>query len=327
MRMLSAWRWAVIASVAIGYPLFLWLLPRAPTVSVIHAVAEQMSFTVLVPEMSRLRLPGFSARTEIAAAAPRRATGSAALGASKALCPGGLLEPAAGTRITYRRIGDGPMRIVLDRVDDKPVGEFKGQAQPVSRELAKASWLVLEAAEACEGTSAKRFPVQGVAEIGDELRPETQINEPSSAPLLEGRIEIYGRTVDLLAFQKDRRPRIYPVTEMALPPGSRIAEAPPLVAGIGKAANASPEKAPWSGFAMIDETALKIELTTEAPALALYRPGGAIEPEILNVGIFAQLTNDPNIVALQAAAVLLIVMLQGLFTTLIGRRAPPPAGR
>jgi hypothetical protein len=314
---LATWRWIILAVFALAYAFFVLRLPSAPTISVVSAVTEQVSFTVSLPEMARLRLQGFSARTEVSAAPARRPQGPGAVGvqASKALCPGGILEPAAGTRIIYRRIGEGALRIILDRADDKPVGEFKGQAQAVPRELQKASWLTLEA-EGCEGTAAERFPIHGIAEIGDELRPETQITEPSSAPLIEGSVEVFGRTVDVFSFSQDKRSRLYSVTELTIPPGSRVAEAPSPKGPDGKA---KPPAAPWSGFALIDDSALQVELTTEAATLAIYRPGGGIEPEVLGVDVFSQLTNDPNVIWLQAAAASLLILLQMIFMLMGGR--------
>jgi hypothetical protein len=317
---LAFWRWVILLIFAVVYVAFILRLPSAPTISVVHAISEQVSFTVLSPEMARLRLPGFSVRTEISAAPGRRATATGtsatSLQAQKPLCPGGILEPAIGTRIIYRRIGEGPMRIILDRADDKPVGEFKGQAQPVSRELLRASWLTLEA-EGCEGAVAERFPIHGIAEVGDELRPETQINEPSSAPLLEGSLQVFGRTIDVMSLGRDKRSRLYDVAEMTIPPGSRVVEAPPQ--GVDKSAEARRTASPWSGFALIDDSALQVELTTEAQALAIYRPGGGIEPEIFGVDLFAQLTNDPNVIWLQAVGACLLIMIQTLFFALGGR--------
>jgi hypothetical protein len=314
---LATWRWIILVVFGLAYALFVLRLPSAPTISIVHAISEQVSFTVSLPEMARLRLQGFSARTEISAGPLRRPQGPAVVGvqAAKALCPGGILEPAAGTRITYRRIGEGTMRIILDRADDKPVGEFKGQSQPVPRELQKASWLTFEA-EGCEGAAAERFPIHGIAEIGDELRPETQITEPSSAPLIEGSVEVFGRTVDALSFSEDKRSRLYSVVELTIPPGSRVAEAPSPKGPDGKT---KPPTAPWSGFALIDDSALQVELTTEAATLALYRPGGGIEPEVISVGLFSQLTNDPNVLWLQAAAATLLIMLQMIFMLMGGR--------
>jgi hypothetical protein len=323
---LALWRWLVLIAFVSAYILFAIRLPAAPTISVVSAVTEQVSFTVQSPEMARLRLPAFSARTEISAAPVVRraqpgAASAAGVQAQKALCPGGILEPSIGTRIIYRRIGEGPMRIILDRADDKPVGEFKGQAQPVPRELQRASWLVLEA-DGCDGTAAERFPIHGVAEVGDELRPETQITEPSSAPLIEGSVQVFGRTIDILSFGRDKRSRLYDVAELTIPPGSRVAEAPRPREGSATPARPS---APWSGFALLDDSALQVELTTEAKTLAIYRPGGGIEPEVLSVDLFAQLTNDPNIIWLQAAGASLLIVVQMLFFALGGRRRSPYA--
>lgn len=68
----------------------------------------------------------------------------------------------------------------------------------------------------------------------------------------------------------------------------------------------------WSGFVSFDpdESALQIEVATEAKALALVRPGIGLEPEVLKIGMFAQLTNDPNLLAVQATLAIIIGLIQ-----------------
>jgi hypothetical protein len=306
------WRRLIIAVLIVGYLAFLAILPNAPTLAVVHARTEQVSFEVIVPEMTRFRMSGLGVLGETpfvaGGAAPRRTGGRGVamqeVGPRKSLCVGGLLQATAGTRVTYRRIANGPLRITLDRADGKPVAEARGQDGPVSAELLKAGWLMIQENADCRGEPPRRFPISGIAEIGDELRPETSMEEVSSAPLIEGRVEIYGKTVDLGLLTWDDRSRIYPVTEISLPPGSRIAEADSVPPGRSRKV--------WSGMASVhpDEDAIQVEATTEAEALAIFRPGAGVAAEILRIGMFAQLTNDPNIVFLQIVAAVLLSLTQ-----------------
>ncbi len=311
---LLGWRIPVVLAVIGGYIAFLIYLPAAPTVSVVNARSEQVSFTVVVPEMVRIRLAGYGMRGETAArgstaaahrprAAAQRPGGAGTAPTAQAraaaprrlVCLGGLVEFTAGTRVIFRRFGEGPIRVVLDRFDDRPVAQFTGQPGPVPAEFRRASWLLLEQSEDCDGEAQTRLPIHGIVEIGDEQRPQTSLEEPSSAPLFSGTVQVYGRTIDIGILFDDRRSRLYPVSEMAIPPGARVIEAPSVGGQAGTTL--------WSGFARLDTytTAFQIDLTTEATRLALYRPGAGLEPEIINVGLFAQLTNDPNLVSLQVA--------------------------
>jgi hypothetical protein len=296
-----------------GYLVFLFYLPPAPTIVVVHAKTEQISYVVTIPEMARIRMLGLGVRGETALVqvpasgrSNTRAPAQTSVGQNprRLVCIGGLVQPTAGTRVTVRRTGDEPLRIVLERFDDKPAAEFRGQDAVVNADLMKASWLMVEQSETCGETPLRRLQISGLVEIGDELRPETSASEPASAPILEGRVEVYGKTVDLGWLWGDRRPRLYPVTEIAIPPGSRLTEAP----GVGE----PQDRQPWSGMVYVeaDVSALQAEVTTEASALALFRPGSGLEPEILKVGIFAQLFNDPNILSIQIMLAMLVGILQ-----------------
>lgn len=315
------WRIPVVLAVIAGYIAFLVYLPTAPTVSVVNARAEQVAFTVVVPEMVRMRLSGYGVRGEAAlpiqsqqsATQPARPAAAGTQGTTaqprataprRLACLGGLIEVTAGTRVVYRRFGEGPIRVVLDRFDDRPVAQLTGQTGTVPPEFRRASWLLLEQNETCEGEAQTRLPIHGIVEIGDELRPQTSLEEQSSAPLFSGTVQVYGRTVDIGFFFDDRRSRIYPVSDMSIPPGARVIEAPSPSGQAGSTL--------WSGFARLETytTAFQIDLTTEATNLAIYRPGAGLEPEIINVGMFAQLTNDPNLVSLQVVFALLLALLQ-----------------
>ena len=319
-----------------GYLAFLWWLPPAPTVAIVHAKTEQISYIVGVPDMARFRLAGYGLRGEAVTSAPvarggqrgagdALATSARSSGPAPLLCLGGLIEPTSGTKVTIRRIGQDPVRIILDRSDDKPVAEFRGLARSPPQAIQSASWLLVEQSESCSGTASRRLPINGVVEIGHELRPQTSLEEPSSAPLIEGRVEIFGKTLDLAALlggwlpgldrlTQDHRPRLYPAMEIAFPPGSRVWEA--------DTPGRQSARQPWAGMVLIepDASALQVEVTTEATSLAIARPGGGTDPDVLRIGMFAQLTNDPNVLALQVALAVILALVQTVGSWLTPRK-------
>jgi hypothetical protein len=313
-------RRVVILILIIGFLVFLSVLPPVPTLSVVHAKSAQVTLKVAVPEIVRFRLAGYVLRSEGQLGAirgPAAGTTQARVAEQRqGLCLGGFIEPTSGTRMIIRRTASDKVRILLDRNDNRPAAQFRGQAQEVPAKILSANWLSIEQSENCPGTPTQRFQISGVAEVGDELRPENSLEEDSSAPLLDGRVEIYGKTfngrfdflgreVDLGRLLSDARSRLYPVTELSLPPGSRVLEAP------GPGGEAAPGNV-WSGLVYVekDETALRVELTTEAQTLQVLRPGVGIEPEILEITMFARLTNDPAILAIQAVLAFVIGIIQ-----------------
>ncbi len=95
-------------------------------------------------------------------------------------------------------------------------------------------------------------------------------------------------------------------------------------------------KAPWAGMALIepDTTAMQVEVTTEANSLAIARPGGGPDPDILRIGMFAQLTNDPNVLSAQLALAVIFGLIQVLGAVVLAKRVrdghvatDPPMGR
>lgn len=334
---LLAGRRLLLLAVVCGYLAFLWWLPPAPTVAIVHAKTEQVSYVVGVPEMARFRLAGYGVRGEVVISGPASrgdqraggallAAGARSSGPAPLLCLGGLIEPTSGTKVTIRRLSQAPVRIILDRSDDKPVAEFRSTSRSPPPAVQSASWLLVEESEGCSGTATKRLPINGAVEIGDELRPQTSLEEPSSAPLIEGRVEIFGKTLDLAALLggwlpgfghlQDRRPRLYPAMEIGFPPGSRIWEA--------DTPGQQAARQPWAGMVLIepDTPALQVEVTTEATSLAIARPGGGTEPEILRIGMFAQLTNDPNVLALQVALAAILALVQTVGGWFAAREPP-----
>ena len=104
----------VIAFVPIvgGLLFLLYFMPSAPSIAVLNATVQSMSFTVVVPEMSQLPLAGYALYYE--AAASDLGFGSHVIKSkttSKALCLEGRLTPEPGTIVRYERFGGDPLSI------------------------------------------------------------------------------------------------------------------------------------------------------------------------------------------------------------------------
>jgi hypothetical protein len=67
---------------------------------------------------------------------------------------------------------------------------------------------------------------------------------------------------------------------------------------------------------------LDVRVTTEAKNIAFIRPGGGLEPELLSIGLFTQLANDPTLIAGQVVIAVLFSVFQ-----ILGSAASWMAGR
>ncbi|MCJ2025146.1 hypothetical protein [Methylobacterium sp. J-067] len=303
------------------------LLPSAPSFSIVQATSEAVFFDVAVPEMAQIRLDGFATYAETA-------TGSLGFGTSdgtarKPLCLTGVLVPASGTRVTYKRFHDGPVSVVLERRDGMPAGNLDLGEAATPEAVKRASWLRLEAVTTkgddapkslCPGDPFLRLPVYGVAEIGSELRPLGRGREPSAGVLLDGTVTIFVRTLEFGGLVP--KTRIYPssISDITLPPGSKVLE---------DSADGEVRR-PWTGFVQADaDDALGVKLITEAKRLAILRPGIGLTPEILSFSFFSQLMNDPTLQSVQIIGAFLFSVLYSLGTALswYDGRHPLPATR
>ncbi|MFN3890354.1 MAG: hypothetical protein ACK4MV_08150 [Beijerinckiaceae bacterium] len=302
---------AAFGPIMAGAIYLLIFLPAAPAIAVIQATVESVSFDVAAPEMAQLPLKGFALSFETPAAQGNlgftNATASSPT-ARRPLCLTGILVPEPGTRVTYKRFGSNPVSVVIERRDGKPAAVFDIDSGALPQAARQASWIRLdgnvdsedeaETKRNCPGDTPTRLPVYGVAEIGGELRPASRGDEPSSGLLLEGTIDIFARTLELSALA-DAAPRIYPAAggTITIPPGARIREY----------RGETQQRQPWVGFVQIneDEQALRARVTTPAMRIALLRPGVGMEPEVLSIGLFTQLANDPALISAQIAAAFL----------------------
>ena len=285
------------------------LLHPAATIAIVTARTPAVEFVVQSPSIAALRLAGLMIRWEAGSATKANVPHQA--------CLPGLLEPNIGTRVRYMRFEEEPVRIELLGAKGQPAASFRLVQGNVPQEAEQSGYLVLEPLATCAGRPENIFPIQGEVDIGQEMAGATASEAGRPTPLIEGSVEIYGRTIDLpgwlsrllqpstfagsSVFRRLEGVYIYPAAKLVLPPGSRIQEW--AQNGLRRA---------WWGFAIIENrvNALTINVSTEASQFAIFRSGAGSGPELLKIGMFAQLLNDPNLQTLQ--------LLVALFAALMG---------
>ncbi|MGY3698658.1 hypothetical protein ACVIGA_008800 [Bradyrhizobium sp. USDA 3240] len=309
-----------IATTAIVVAICFYLLifhPSAPTIAVINATTEAVSFDVAVPEIVQVRLDGFALYyqdpdSEINLFNDRTPV------KRDGLCLTGILEPQPNTRVTYKRFGKGPLNILFERSDGKPAASFELNDAKIASVAASSSWIRLEGqssqeegskvSKQCEGKSLTRLPIYGIASLGTEMRPVGRGNEPSAGLLVEGTINVFAETLDFGLITQGAT-RIYPASDsnITLPPGSRVSE----YSSEGK------PRHPWYGFIEADvDRMLHVALTTPSINLSIQRPGIGTRPEVISVSLFTQLWHDPALVSLQIIAAFMFSALHLIGTTL-----------
>jgi hypothetical protein len=317
-RAASILRWLAFACIVVAVAGLFWLVPAAPTIAVIKATTEFVSYDVVVPDLAQIRLDGYAIWYETADESLLQHGTVSSATARRPLCLSGLLTPTPETRISYHRFGKKPVAIILERTDDQPVASFDQASGEIPGALTKAPWVRLDApavdreensksnakaSPACPGDPATRLPVYGrQVRIGTELRPASLGNEPSTGLLIEGTIDLFAKTIEIGELWNGAT-TIYPtsLSSMSIPPGSQISEF------VAKGATSTA----WSGYAKLDkDEALAVRVTTPATHIAILRPGIGMKPEILSTSLFAQLIHDPTLLSLQVLAALLFSILK-----------------
>ena len=316
---------AIVLLVAL-VAVYFYFAPTAPTISVVSAVSEFVSFTAVESELTPIRLDGY-AITYVPTpplTAPTTPHDKAQLAkAGKApLCLTGTLLPAPGTRVAYHRTGEGNLVVTLKSEAQKPAAIFRAVANaaknapraPDSLQTSTAIKLEAHTAAAaddsdddttfpCKGKPQLRLAIYGPAKIGTRIHASGVEDNETSEILLSGTIDLFAKTLELKTLN-DGLTSLYPtsITGMNLPPGVEVSE---HVTGEGKLAN-------WVGYASANsDGALDVHVTTSAPFVQLLRSGADKKPDVLGIDMFAQLANDPMILALQVFAVLAFSALHG----------------
>lgn len=257
-------------------------LVREPqTFAVIDARSEFMEFTVFNPALSIIHGAGL------------KISGSGGEG-EEDKCAQGAFLPSVLSRISYQRIEKQALVIVIDgkgehRRNDGSAEAFDGE-------------VVLYTDKKCGDLIANRFPIWGPGKIGSALSMRSDGPGPI---LLEGSLATFGRTIDLQPFGWGGA--IYSAGEpLTIPSGGYIeSNTTQLQATDPVAAELT---ALFGYVALTEEPGLDVHVTTETPRLQVSTPGVRENSSRIEVGLFAQVLNDPTILAVQLFFVLLVLL-------------------
>lgn len=278
-----AWR-RVAASFATSVALTLatlWVfgsLGGPQTFAVIQANSEYLRYRVFNTQLASFPADGFR-------------IGLADEAALEGQCLAGMLEPRLDGTVEYIRQADGALIIVLQRGGVTASGiSFNG---PTS----------LVADPTCAGTPPSLLPVWGPGQVGDTF---TVRSDGFGPILLSGSLEVFGRTIHLGWFGQGGAVYSASSEPMTVPPGGWI-----WTDGDNAALGADlpPEEAALFGY--VDAKAdqgLNVRVTTESPLLQIIAPGGRLEPGRIEIGMFAQALNDPNILRAQFALLIFLLL-------------------
>lgn len=278
-RVATSFLLAIVLSVAtVG---ILSLVRKPQTFAVIDARSEFMEFSVFNPELSFIYGTGFR-------------ISSWPDGSKDGKCASGALAPDVMSRVSYQRVEKQGLVVLIDgkgehRLDDGSAGSFDGE-------------VLLYADATCGQLISNRFPIWGPGKIGSAFSMRSDGPGPI---LLEGSLATYGRTIDLWPF--GRGGAIYSAAEpLTIPSGGYIESNAKALQAEDPVAD---ELTALFGYvALSDEPGLAVHVTTETPRLQISTPGAQPNSSRIEVGLFAQVLNDPTILAAQIFLILLVLL-------------------
>jgi hypothetical protein len=279
---------------------------RGQVLSTISAVTERVTFEVIAPAMASFPIRGMRI------SAPSS-------GLDDRTCRDGLFRPARGVKVTYGRIGRGPLEIEV--APQRPISGSNPQSSVGTFEPGDGSapvriteLIYFESDGSCTSKNGNTeatpnwppLPIWGRASIGSEFHP---LDSPEQHPtlLLSGTLKISGRAIEILPSVLHFDASLYRVGELELPVGSRLETFPGLHTRMLDAAN-------WWGVAYGDpeKPALDLQIATDTPKLALYRPdrSGA---DVIELTTITQIFDDPNLIKLYKIVALMggVVVFSG----------------
>jgi hypothetical protein len=210
-------------------------------------------------------------------------------------CIEGTVIPQIDTQIRYTLRSGSTLGILLDggggdirtRNGTRP---FDGQ-------------LGLYADATCGDLAVQKLPVWGPGELGSAFTVREDGIDPV---LLAGHLSVFGKTLDLGWFGQGGALYAATAQPIALPPGGWLWTG---VQDDDDLSGASPEETALFGFVQIGENSLDVSLSTETPLLQVIAPGGRSEASRIEIGMFAQIINDPNVLRLQLIVLIFFFLL------------------
>lgn len=260
---------------ALLYGLFLWTVP-APRFWVSLSVAsERVSFRVANPDFALIKVTGMEAFSLN----------------KKWGCVNGIVTPAPGANIEYRRGSDDYFRIIIDAPSASPgaaISNFDSLDSNTKRLQMNGS-VLFKAKKEC-GSPPLRLPIWGPAVFGERLTAEGDSGDVTPGILTQGKIEVYAHAQDRLLGIRFP-PSIYSVQTFDLPAGS-------MLTSTENTANA------WVGIANVPTggaSGFSVLASTASAEVSLQLPNSPIGvgPQKIALGQYSQNLKDPNIVQLQ----------------------------
>lgn len=261
------------------YLLLLWALPDPDTFVVLEARSESVAYRVSNPLQAAFNVAG----VDLIIDEP----------GEEQACLGGLVQPPKQAGVRYLRRADGAVIVTVE-----PVGAQPLRISTPDGGLVLRGDIALLPQPDCDQAPTVRFPVWGSVEIGEQLRAATVDAEPPYV-LLSGTLTVYGRSFRLPLFSP--RSGLYHVSTIELPAGARLVTDSSVPDGRDQW---------WGMVSADDEDGLRTTLSTEASRVHLFPPGSRATPDVIEVGLFAQATRDPAILALQGALLALFAVYQ-----------------
>jgi hypothetical protein len=138
------------------------------------------------------------------------------------------------------------------------------------------------------------LPIAGPGQLGIEIGAQAinkneDLDDLSMNLLHGGNMQIFGRA---MGFSKNNK-TLFPIKDgnYEILQGTRLSS---------ERENSSKETSSYNddslyGFALTSDNYLTVSLTTESNVLRLFRPGRSGDSEIISVGIYSQLFNDPRV--------------------------------
>jgi hypothetical protein len=260
---------------------------QVQTVSQISAVSERVAITVTQPQKAAFYVRDIRFRIPT--------------GNHQGPCEEGMITPALNTRVIYERSGKGPLSVELLPPPQTPnviTAVFTRLKDNQDRNLIGSTYLETDAAcDSAHTPPELNLPVWGLVVIGVEYRGANGPAPPLHQFLLEGKLTL---SADAVAVPwMHMRPTLYKVAELNLPVGSRLEDCLTPSCEESWRATATRREVNWWGTVSVDasQSALRVDLATDAPRLALYRPGRyRDDPEVIEATILTQAFDDPNLI-------------------------------
>lgn len=276
------------------YGLFLWTIPLPRTWVSLSATSEFVAFRVTNSNMATFRVAGMR---------------GASVDGRVAGCIDGVLVPAPGARVEYRRGEDDFFRIT---VDPPAAGTRALTLRDKGKNFSPidlSSSLVIAADEGCAGKAPQRLPIWGLAEFGEEQRPASTSGDLVPGLLLEGTVSVFAHAHDrLLGIRFPAT--VYPVNTFDVPAGSVLLSGDP-----------ADDDALWTGTATASsERGFSVKASSNAQSVQLRSVRGLNTPagdgRTIDLGKYSQFLSDPNIVQVQFVVGAFVFLLQSLLSIL-----------